>query len=327
MATMLAGASVIDASLLLIAANEDCPQPQTAEHLAAVEMMRLEHVIILQNKVDTVVKLQNKAHEQHQDIIKFVRGTKAEGAPIIPISAELKYNIDCVCDYISRIPIPTRDFTCSPQMTIVRSFDVNKPGTEIENLRGGVVGGSLLEGVIRVGEKVEIRPGIIGKDSTGKFIHRPIVSRITSLQAEQNQLLYAVPGGLIAVGLQIDPAHAKGDNLNGQILGHPDHLPMVVNEVDISYHLLIKLLGVRSEGEEKKSKKKVSGVKEGEILLINIAACSVPGKVLKSSKSEKARIKFDKPVCCTVGDKLTLSRKIKNFRLIGWGEVRKGYLM
>lgn len=48
MATMLNGAAVMDGAMLLIAANEPCPQPQTSEHLAAVEIMRLQHIIILQ---------------------------------------------------------------------------------------------------------------------------------------------------------------------------------------------------------------------------------------------------------------------------------------
>jgi translation initiation factor 2 subunit 3 len=134
----------------------------------------------------------------------------------VPVSAQLKYNIDVVLDYICRIPIPIRDFTSPPLMTILRSFDVNKPGSKIEELRGGVVGGSLLQGVLRVGEKIEIRPGIIGKDKrTHEQMSTPIVSRITSLRTEENNLLYAVPGGLIAVGLQVDPTCTRADKLNG----------------------------------------------------------------------------------------------------------------
>jgi len=48
MATMLNGAAVMDAALLLIAANKACPQPQTLEHLAAVEIMQLRHIIVVQ---------------------------------------------------------------------------------------------------------------------------------------------------------------------------------------------------------------------------------------------------------------------------------------
>ena len=44
-------------------------------------------------------------------------------------------------------------------MIIIRSFDVNKPGEKPEKLKGGVVGGSILSGVLKVGDEVEIRPG------------------------------------------------------------------------------------------------------------------------------------------------------------------------
>jgi translation initiation factor 2 subunit 3 len=215
MATMLAGASVMDASLLLIAANETCPQPQTSEHLAAVEIMKLNEIIILQNKIDTVIKHEGRAAQQHEDIVNFIKGSKAEKSPIIPISGQLGYNIDVLCDYICRIPIPLRDFTSPPLMTIVRSFDVNTPGTSIEDIKGGVCGGSLLQGILRVGDKVEIRPGFTGKSQDGRRVFQPIVTRITSLQAEKNELLYAVPGGLIAVGLMMDPSMSKNDKLTG----------------------------------------------------------------------------------------------------------------
>lgn len=94
MATMLNGAAVMDAAFLLIAGNESCPQPQTSEHLAAIEIMKLKHILILQNKIDLVKESQAK--EQYDQIVKFVQGTVAEGAPIIPISAQLKYNIEVV---------------------------------------------------------------------------------------------------------------------------------------------------------------------------------------------------------------------------------------
>lgn len=72
MATMLNGAAVMDAALLLIAGNESCPQPQTSEHLAAIEIMGLQHIIILQNKVDLIKEAQ--ALEQQRSIEAFVQG-------------------------------------------------------------------------------------------------------------------------------------------------------------------------------------------------------------------------------------------------------------
>merc|ERR1711869_183140 len=146
--------------------GESCPQPQTSEHLAAVEIMRLKHIIILQNKVELIKE--GQAAAQHDDIKKFVAGTVADGAPIIPISAVLKYNIDVIAEYLTtQVPIPPRIFQSAPQMIVIRSFDVNKPGEDADSLKGGVAGGSILKGVLRVGDEIEIRPGVISKTSSG----------------------------------------------------------------------------------------------------------------------------------------------------------------
>jgi translation initiation factor 2 subunit 3 len=149
MATMLNGAAVMDAALLLIAANESCPQPQTSEHLAAVDIMQLEHIIIVQNKIDLVSR--DVAMNQMEDIRAFVRGTKAESSPIIPVSAQLKYNIDVLAEFlVKRIPVPRRNFTTPPRMIVIRSFDVNKPGVDVRSISGGVAGGTIVEGVMKV---------------------------------------------------------------------------------------------------------------------------------------------------------------------------------
>ncbi|CAG2064748.1 unnamed protein product, partial [Timema podura] len=158
--------------------------------------MKLKHILILQNKIDLVKE--GQAKEQYEQILKFVQGTVAEGVPVVPISAQLKYNIEVLCEYISKkIPVPLRDFTSAPRLIVIRSFDVNKPGCEVEDLKGGVAGGSILRGVLKVGMEIEVRPGLVSKDSEGKLTCRPIFSRIVSLFAEQNELQYAVPGGLI----------------------------------------------------------------------------------------------------------------------------------
>ena len=152
----------------------------------------------------------------------------AESSPIVPISAQLKYNIDAVNEYIvKRIPIPLRDFTSDPRLIVIRSFDVNKPGAEVDELKGGVAGGSILTGVLRLGMEVEIRPGIVTKDSTGRNRCQPIYSRIVSLHAETNQLQFAVPGGLIGVGTKIDPTLCRADRLVGQVLGAVGKLPQI----------------------------------------------------------------------------------------------------
>jgi translation initiation factor 2 subunit 3 len=146
----------------------------------------------------------------------------------VPISAQLKYNIDAVLEYIvKRIPVPVRDFASTPRLIVIRSFDVNKPGAEVHELKGGVAGGSILTGVLRLGQQIEIRPGIVTKDAAGRNRCRPIFSKIVSLHAENNLLQYAVPGGLIGVGTSIDPTLCRADRLVGQVLGAVGQLPQV----------------------------------------------------------------------------------------------------
>ena len=193
MATMLTGAAIMDAALLLIAANEPCPRPQTSEHLAAVEIMNLKNIIILQNKIDLITEEQ--AREHYKTILKFIQGTVAEGSPVVPISAQFRYNMDVVCEMIvNHVPIPMHDYTVAPRMTIIRSFDVNKPGCTVEDLVGGVAGGTIIHGVLKIGDEIEIRPGITTRDDkTGETRCKPLRSRVISLFAEENDLQYAVP--------------------------------------------------------------------------------------------------------------------------------------
>lgn len=323
MATMLNGAAVMDAALLLVAGNESCPQPQTSEHLAAVEIMKLRHIIILQNKIDLVKE--DQAKQQMQDIKRFIEGTVAEGAPIVPISAQLRYNLDAVAEILFRdLPTPERDFTSQPHMIVIRSFDVNKPGEEVKDLKGGVAGGSILKGVLRKGQEIEVRPGIVSKDSEGKPICQPILAQIVSLFAEKNELQYAVPGGLIGLGTKIDPTLTRTDRLVGNVIGNPGHLPPIFGELEINFFLLRRLLGVKSEGGEGKSSSKVSKLTKDEILMVNIGSTSTGGRV-KAVKKDVAKIILTTPVCTADGEKIALSRRVdKHWRLIGWGTIQHG---
>lgn len=320
MATMLNGAAVMDAALLLVAGNESCPQPQTSEHLAAIEIMKLKHILILQNKIDLVKEAQ--AHEQYQQILAFVQGTIAQDAPIIPISAQLRYNIDVICEYIcTKIPVPVRDFTSSPRLIVIRSFDVNKPGTEVEDLKGGVAGGSIIQGILKVGDEIEVRPGIVAKDAEGNVKCVPIFSKIVSLFAERNDLQYAVPGGLIGVGTKIDPTLCRGDRLVGQVLGEVGKLPDIFTELEINFFLLRRLLGVRAD-EGKQSR--VTKLSKGETLMVNIGSTSTGGRVI-AVKHDLAKIVLISPVCTMEGEKIALSRRVeKHWRLIGWGQILRG---
>ncbi|KAI7740265.1 hypothetical protein M8C21_000034 [Ambrosia artemisiifolia] len=327
MATMLNGAAIMDGALLLIAANESSLQPQTFEHLAAMEIMRLKHIIILQNKVDLVKE--NVAINQHETIQKFIQGTVAEGAPVIPVSAQLEANIDVVCEYIiKRIPIPKRNFTSPPNMIVIRSFDVNKPGAEVDKIKGGIAGGSILKGVLKVNQRIEVRPGIVVKDESGNIKCSPIYSTIVSLCAEQNELQFAVPGGLIGVGTTMDPTLTRADRLVGQVLGEVGSLPDVYVELEVEFCLLRQLLGVKTNETEKQVR--VSKLAKAEILMLNIGSMSIGARVLAvksdlAAKKNVAKLQLTSPVCTSKGEKIVLNRRVeKHWRLIGWGTILAG---
>ncbi len=321
MATMLNGAAVADSAMLIIAADQECPQPQTLEHLVALEIMQLPSMLVIQNKVDLLQ--QSKVMESHSNIKNLVEGTVAENAPILPISAIHKLNLDVLCEYIcTKIPHPIRDLTSRVRMVIVRSFDINKPG-ELNNIRkdlkGGVAGGTIIQGILREGDEIELRPGLI-KKINDKFECTPIYTRVTSLFAEKNCLKFAVPGGLIGVGTLLDPCLTKRDRLKGQVIGHKDSLPDVFTDLEISYTLLKRVLGLEKGAEKIKIKKLV----KDERLSINIGSIGTQASVI-AVKADLAKLKLYKPVCTPLGEKMAISRKISGtWRLIGWGQIHSG---
>ncbi|OAA61206.1 translation initiation factor ef-2 gamma [Niveomyces insectorum RCEF 264] len=323
MSTMLSGAAVMDAALLLIAGNEACPQPQTSEHLAAIQIMKLDKVIILQNKVDLM--REETAQQHHASILKFIRGTVAAKSPIVPISAQLKINVDAVLDnLVNSIPVPPRDFTMDPQMIVIRSFDVNKPGAEVDDLKGGVAGGSILHGVLKLDDEIEIRPGLVTRDETGQLHCTPIFSRIVSLNSESNDLKYAVPGGLIGVGTHIDPTLCRADRLVGFVLGLKGRLPDIYSEIEVNFYLLRRLLGVRTaDGKQAKVEK----LAKNEAIMVNIGSTSTGAKVA-AIKNDAAKLVLTSPTCTNVGEKVALSRRIdKHWRLIGWATITAGVVL
>eukprot|EP00747_Dinoflagellata_sp_TGD_P157599 gnl/TRDRNA2_/TRDRNA2_177751_c1_seq4.p1 gnl/TRDRNA2_/TRDRNA2_177751_c1~~gnl/TRDRNA2_/TRDRNA2_177751_c1_seq4.p1 ORF type:complete len:339 (-),score=-24.21 gnl/TRDRNA2_/TRDRNA2_177751_c1_seq4:445-1392(-) len=203
METMLNGTTVMDGALLIISANEKCPQPQTSEHLAALDIMKLEKIIVIQNKIDLVPEA--KAKQQYEEIRAFLKDTIAEGSYVIPISAQHKYNIEVIYErLVNTIPIPRRDFKSPVQSMVIRSFDANRPGTSVNAINGGIAGGSITQGILRVGTELEIRPGRVGKN-LNRRTYFTMFTQIVSLKVDENYISSAVPGGLIGIGTLLDP--------------------------------------------------------------------------------------------------------------------------
>ena len=310
MATMLSGATLMDGAILVIAANEKCPRPQTKEHLMALEIIGVDKIVIAQNKIDTVPK--ERILENYREIVEFIKGTIAENAPIIPISAQQKINIDALIEAIEEtIPTPERDLDSPPLMHIARSFDVNKPGTKPENLIGGVVGGSLARGRLKVGDEIEIKPGI--KDERGNW--QPLYSEVVSIMASGRMVEEATPGGLIGVSTKLDPALTKSDGLVGNVLGLPDKLPEVLMEFTMDVQLLERVVGIEKEI-------KVEKIKMNEPLMLVIGTAVTLGTVT-SVRDDVVEVKLRRPVCAENGWRVAISRRVGGrWRLIGAGTIR-----
>ena len=261
MATMLSGAAIMDGAILVIAADEPCPQPQTREHLAAAEVSGIKNIIIVQNKIDIVD--QKRAHDSYNEIKAFVKGTVAENAPIIPISAQRGINIDVLLEAMQTIiPTPKRDPNLPPLMYIIRSFDVNKPGTTIEDLEGGIIGGTIVQGKFKVSEEIEIRPGIM-TEREGKTSYIPLISEIVSLHSGPQEVKEATCGGLIGVGTMLDPSYSKADGLTGSIVGKTGQLPPTVTELTLETHVLERVVGTKELQKWKK------------LILTNLYSCTL----------------------------------------------------
>ena len=313
MAIMLSGAAIMDGALLLVAANEKCPQPQTKEHLSALDTVGAKNIVIVQNKVDLVDA--GKAMRNYEEIQEFVRGTVAEGAPIIPVSAHHTVNIDALIDAIQTIiPTPERDASLEPVMYTARSFDINKPGTRPADLEGGVVGGSLIQGELKVGQEIEIAPGRVVEEKGQRKVE-PLITTIRTMHCGGKEVKKAGPGGLLAIGTGLDPALTKTDALTGRVIGKPGSLPPSWDNFTLDLHLLDKVVGAGSDVT-------VDPIRTREPIMLTVATATTVGTV-SSAREDTADFKLKLPVVAIPGQRVAISRRVGGrWRLIGHGVLK-----
>ncbi|MAG73349.1 translation initiation factor IF-2 subunit gamma [archaeon] len=313
MATMLSGAAIVDGALLLVAANEKCPQPQTKEHIMALQISGIKNVIVVQNKVDLVSE--EDAIKNYGQIKTFLEGTDYKDAPIIPISARANVNVDVLLEAIQEhFLTPKRDAKADPIMLVARSFDINKPGIKPEQLVGGVLGGTVKEGKFAVGDDIEIVPGYVVEEKNKK-VWKPLMTKITAIFSGGKPVDEILPGGSMALGTELDPTVVKSDVLTGCLVGKPGKLPEVHYQITIETHLLERVVGTKDEVEVKPLAKK-------EVLMLNVNSAATVGVVLDPSKKKTTCI-LKKPVAANVGDRITISRRVGDrFRLIGYGILK-----
>ncbi len=310
MATTLSGAALIDAALLVIDANEGI-KPQTREHLMTLQAKKINQIIVIQNKIDIVSKEQAKKNYAE---IKTFLGEQCRNVPIIPISAQQRVNIEKVLEAISDIPIPQRNTTADPIFIVARSFDINKPGTIPKDLHGAVLGGTLKQGTLRVGDEIEIKPGRAITENNEKK-HIPLKTKIRALFKGSKKVDTLTPGGSMSIETELDMVLGKNDALSGNLVSHPGKLPKPAQEVKTNYTLFPEVFGITGHV-------KVEPIKQGEILMLNINTTITGGAVRSQKTKNQLELSLKIPAIIYKGDNVGIARNIQgHWRLIGYGEV------
>ena len=310
MATMLSGAAIIDAAILVVAANEGI-KPQTREHFMALQAKKIKNIIIVQNKIDIVTKEQTL--KNYKEIKDFAKGTFAENAPIIPISAQQGINIEKILEELCELEIPKRETDTEPIFLIARSFDINRPGTIIKNLKGGVLGGILKKGKLKVGDEIEIKPGLTIKKANQQS-YETLTTKILSLHKGKDQVSEITPGSSISIETNLDPFLTKTDSLTGCVAGLKDTLPQITDTLKIKVQLFEEVLGISEH-------QKVEPIKTKEMLMMNVSTTITVGAVEKIS-GEEIQLSLNIPIVALKGDNIGIARNIGgHWRLIGFGEI------
>lgn len=314
LATMLGGASVMDSAVLIIAANQEViPQPQTLEHMLAAELMGLDRMAILQNKLDLLSR--EDAEKKYDTIQAFVVDTIAAEAPVFPASAQHGWGVERVLEWALALPPPTRDLAAPARMTCVRSFDVNRPARfdPAAPLAGAVVGGTLERGVLAVGDWLEIRPGILCRGSSGDIAAQPLLTRVRGLRCESTELPYAVPGSLIAIATDLDPGLASANGMVGQRVGVPGTLPPIVGEIVVRLHKL------------KREEHAFGKHRVGDAVRVCSNVMTTEATITAIDEKKRLTLTLKRPLCLDVGERVGILRfnKEAGRELIeGAGEVR-----
>jgi translation initiation factor 2 subunit 3 len=315
MTTMMNGTSVMDYAILVESAENGMkpigiPAPQTREHLEITERVGIPTKIVCMNKFDLVPK--TSAHPLVTALKDYLNTTSIDpDMPIIPMSATLGCNIDVLCEMLAKLPIPSRDISCGVKMLIVRSFNVNHPKTVIADLKGGVVGGSLIRGKLSVGTTVYIYPGYVSEtkeDSKFNWSYTPLKSKILSINSEKTPLDSAVPGGLIGVQLDIDPALAGVDKLVGQIVVSTDTVIKVYDGLKLDFKPMNDSIMIAVN----------------DVLSVNVNSNNIICTVYEINDT-CIMLELKKPVCVEIGDRVTLSRIVDSvITVLGCGVVLDG---
>jgi translation initiation factor 2 subunit 3 len=237
----------------------------------------------------------------------------AENAPIIPISSQQEINLDKLIEELSKLEIPKRDIDTEPIFLAARSFDINKPGSDVSKLCGGVLGGILKRGKLHVGDEIEIKPGLSIKKANQQT-YQTLTTKIISIHKGNNSVEEVSPGVSIAIETELDPFLTKADSLSGCVVGLKTRLPEISYKVKIKTQLFKEVLGISEH-------KEVAPLKTKEMLMLSVNTTISVGTVEKINKNE-IELFLNIPIVLLKGSNIGIARNVNgHWRLIGFGEI------
>ena len=301
MQTMISATSVADTIILVVDSSKHCPDIQTEQHLSAIYTLGLlsgNPMLVAQNKVDLVTM--QRACLNCEEIRNCLSRYGEANAPIVPISAQSELNIDLLCMFIvEKLPKFSKKYkqeTEKFQMNIIRSFDINKPGIDAENIVGGVLGGAIIKGTIKKNQSIEIRPGLLLKKDS-KWAPKPIKTTALSLQYGKKIAEIGYVGGNIGIKTDLDPTLTKANRISGQVVINADDPlpPPIFTKMVLDYTFVNKQVAFGNK----------------ENIRVNIGAFKLAGKVMPYHYGN-ILITLEYPICANIGDSVGICRYNKN---------------
>ena len=310
--TMMSCIRLMDGIILVVSAAEPIDKkPQLIQHIMSIKMSGIKNVIVLLNKLDLVKK--SVAKERYNDLCKVLTKYEINPKAIIPVSMNHKIGTQNILKNIMKFMGPELSqsrISQSPIFMISRSFDINRVNIKYDDISGGVIGGSLIGGSFKIGDEIEILPGIISKNEEGNSIYKPHYTKIISLKSDTTELSNIGPGGLIGIGTNIDPYYCKKDNMIGMIAGLKGHMPSVYNEITIKYNTI-----TFSEYQWDKHKNM-------EMIII-VGTNNIDGKIIDFD-DDYVSLKLNKPACIPLDSIIILCNKtIDGFNINAYGYMEE----
>ena len=308
--TMLGSIRLMDAVIVIVSAADPIEKkPQLIQHLAAIKLSGIKKILVCLNKLDLVTK--DVANERYEELQKVLSKFDIKPIKIIPTSFNKKIGVSWLLQEILDNFIPNNNVDEVSRFMATRSFDINKPGSNWNDLKGGVLGGSLFNGKLNVDDVIEIRPGICGKGKNGKLISQPIKTKILSIKTDQEELENMLPGGLMGVGTDIDPFYCKDDQLAGNIIGLEGTLPSVYDSIELKFELIEDFGGVWKP-------------KVNDNVFLQVGTLSI-SSILTQVLKKTIKLSLSRPACIDEDLMIMISHKEDGImKIVASGKIKSG---